>query len=270
MSEPKTISITADFSFELPFESDVLLQFEAAAIPEQEIISAETVLPQAPYIARVAAEDAIGERIWLRGSGPLAVSYRAQVAVNRLLHDLSALAALPPHSLPGGAVPYLFDSRYCQGSQFVAFTSEAFGHLHGGAKVVAMRDWIAANLAYTPGSSTPETTAVDTFHALQGVCRDYAHLLIALARAAAIPARFVSCFAPGVKPQDFHAVAEVFLADPTVPGGGAWHVVDATGMADAAHAVKIGVGRDAADVSFLTSFGPTTYNGHTISVFVQD
>jgi transglutaminase-like putative cysteine protease len=86
------------------------------------------------------------------------------------------------------------------------------------------------------------------------VCRDYAHVLIVLARAAAIPARYVSGYAPQVDPQDFHAVAEVFLGDSKGPGG-SWHLVDATGMARAGEIAKIGIGRDAADVSFLTSFG---------------
>src|SRR5690606_24540117 len=68
-------------------------------------------------------------------------------------------------------------------------------------------------------------------------------------------ARYVSCYAPDVEPPDFHAVAEVFLADPNNDSGGAWYPVDATGMAEPANTVKIGVGRDAADVSFLTVFG---------------
>ena len=99
-----------------------------------------------------------------------------------------------------------------------------------------------------------------------GICRDYAHLVVTLARASTIPARFVSGYAPGVQPPDFHAVAEVFLADPTVPGGGAWHLVDATGMADPAELVKIGVGRDAADVAFMTVFGQAEFRDKTIAV----
>ena len=98
------------------------------------------------------------------------------------------------------------------------------------------------------GSSQLETTALDTFVRREGVCRDYAHLLITLARAAAIPARFASVYAIGVDPPDFHAVAEVFL-------GGEWHLVDATGMASEGEMAKIGIGRDAADVAFLSAFG---------------
>jgi transglutaminase-like putative cysteine protease len=128
-----------------------------------------------------------------------------------------------------------------------------------------MRDWIANNFRYEPGSSTTNTTALDSFIERRGICRDYAHVMVTLARASAIPARYVSCYAPGVDPPDFHAVAEVFLADPTVPGGGAWHLVDATGMADAADTVKIGVGRDAADVSFMTVFGQADFGDKSVS-----
>jgi transglutaminase-like putative cysteine protease len=91
------------------------------------------------------------------------------------------------------------------------------------------------------------------------VCRDYAQLLVALVRAAAIPARIASVYAPHVDPPDFHAVAEVFL-------DGTWHMVDATGMAKAAEMVKIGVGRDAADIPFLVAFGTATMNRQTVSV----
>ena len=87
-----------------------------------------------------------------------------------------------------------------------------------------------------------------------------------MSRASAIPARYVACFAPDVTPQDFHAVAEVFLNDPTTPGGGTWQLVDATGMATPDEIVKIGVGRDAADVSFLTSFGMVELCEKTVQV----
>ncbi|MDV3455787.1 transglutaminase family protein [Sphingomonas sp. HF-S4] len=93
----------------------------------------------------------------------------------------------------------------------------------------------------------------------EGVCRDYAHVMITLARAAGVPARIASVYALGVEPQDFHAVAEIFL-------GGEWHLVDATGMAEEGAMAKIGVGRDAADVSFLTVFGTAVMNGQSVKV----
>jgi transglutaminase-like putative cysteine protease len=263
------ITISAHFAFTLDRPSDVLLQFEAAAIPEQLILSARTAIPQSDDFARVPAQDAIGERILLHGTGRFDIDYSARVDVIRLLSPLDDLDRLEPHDLPGETIEYLLDSRYIPADQFQPFVEAEFGGLTGGARVVAMRDWITDNFSYVPGSSTVHTTALDSFVERRGICRDYAHVLVTLARASAIPARYVSVYAPGVKPQDFHAVAEVFLADPTVPGGGAWYIVDATGMADPAQTVKIGVGRDAADVSFLTVFGEAKFESKEISVFAQ-
>jgi len=260
------IDISASFSFSLQGPSDVLLQFEAAAIPEQEILSCDCQLTEAAHLARIPAQDNIGNRIWLRSEGQYHVEYKAQVEVRRLLAELSTLGRLEPHDLPGEAVQYLFDSRYCPADRFQPFVEAEFGHLSGGERMVAMRDWVAENFAYVPGSSDATTTAADSFIERRGICRDYAHVMITLARASAVPARFVSCYAPGVNPPDFHAVAEVFLADETIPGGGAWHIFDATGMADPAQTVKIGVGRDAADVSFMTTFGPAMFQDKTVTV----
>jgi len=124
-----------------------------------------------------------------------------------------------------------------------------------------MRDWINNAFSYVPGSSNAQTTALDSFVQRQGVCRDYAHVMIALARASTIPARFASVYAPGVTPPDFHAVAEVYL-------DGTWHLVDATGMAPANTIARIGVGPDAAGVAILTAFGQATLMNQTVSVTV--
>jgi transglutaminase-like putative cysteine protease len=263
-----TISIEASFRFRAEQPTDVLLQFEAAAIPEQRLTGVATELSPSAHVARVPAHDTIGERIWVCAEGEFEAAHRARVDLARIVTDLAPLAQLAPHDLPGEAVEYLLDSRYCPADRFQSFVAEEFGALRGGAAALAMRDWVASHLSYTPGSSDTNTTALDTFVERRGICRDYAHVLVTFARAAGIPARFVSCYAPRVTPQDFHAVAEVFLADPSVPGGGAWHLLDATGMASAEEIVKIGVGRDAADVSFLTSFGPTEFLDKHVSVAV--
>ena len=261
-----TISIESKFAFSLPDLGDVLLQFEAAAIPEQRILSSNTKMSDAEHRASVPAQDDVGERIWIRAEGEFEVEYTAEVEINRQLADLQSLQALSPHDMPGEAVQYLFDSRYCPAGRFQPFVQAEFGKLEGGGKIAAMRDWIARKLAYTPGSSGSETDALDTFVERQGICRDYAHLMVSMARASAIPARFVACYAPGVEPPDFHAVAEVFLCDPTTAGGGTWQLVDATEMADPGQTVKIGIGRDAADVSFMTSFAASEFKSSSVSV----
>jgi transglutaminase-like putative cysteine protease len=264
------ISIFTEFDFTLPEATDVLLQFEAAAIPEQRILATDTRTSPSQHFQRVPSQDTIGERLWVRAQGQFKVSYSAKVEVDRLIPDLGQLGRMQPHLLPGEAVQYLFDSRYCQAEKFCEFTEDEFGRTDGGARIVAIREWISKHFTYEPGSSDATTTALDTFIARRGICRDYAHLMVTLARASTIPARFVSVFAPGVEPQDFHAVAEVFLADPTVAGGGAWHLVDATKMADPSQMVKIGVGRDAADVSFLTSFGHSDFGDKRVEVFAEE
>ena len=260
------IDITAKFAFHLNEPTDLLLQFEAAVIPEQTILSSNSVMSPAIHTARVPAHDAVGERIWVRAQGDYQVEYQARVEVNRIVPDLAKLHQLDPHDLPGEAVEYLFDSRYCQADRMHSFVTDRFGELEGGEKILAMCDWIADNFTYQPGSSGPTTTALDTFVERRGICRDYAHVMICFARASTIPARYVSCYAPGVNPPDFHAVAEVFLCDPTTPGGGAWYIVDPTGMANASQTAKIGIGRDAADVSFLTTFGLSNFQNSDVQV----
>jgi transglutaminase-like putative cysteine protease len=167
----------------------------------------------------------LGDRIWLRTDEPFRCHYTAQVHIDRPVLDISALAQVPPHLLPGDTVRYLMPSRFCPSDQFQSFVAAEFGFLEAGVKIVAMRNWVNQAIAYVPGSSNAQTSATDTFVERQGVCRDFAHLMITLARAATIPARFVSVYAPGVTPQDFHAVAEIFSM---VPGiwwmQPAWHL----------------------------------------------
>ncbi len=253
------LQIHATLDYDLPAHTDLLLHMEAAHLPEQSVSNAHLELTPCEHFARVAAHDGIGERIFIRAAGRFTADYHATVNISRELPDVSALAAMPPHQLPGETVQYLLDSHYCPATQFRSFVEEEFGGAQGGARIAAMRDFIQHRFHYLPGSSDAETTALETFVRRQGVCRDFAHMLVTLARASTIPARFASVYAIGVNPPDFHAVAEVFL-------DGAWHLVDATGMATAGQMAKIGIGRDAADVAFLTSFGPVIMLGQSVEV----
>ncbi|MGO4854506.1 transglutaminase-like domain-containing protein [Phaeovulum sp. W22_SRMD_FR3] len=240
------ITTHLDYGFDGP--TDCLVQMEAAHLPEQQVLTAQLLTNAPEQFHRIAPEEGIGERIWTRNAVRLDWFYTARVAVDRPDPEIAARAQVPVHLLPVEVVKYLFASRYCPSDLFQTFVAEQFGTLTGGARVAAMRDWIQRAFRYVPGASTTLTTAMDTFVTREGICRDYAHVLITLCRAAAIPARMVSVYAPGVAPQDFHAVVEVYLE-------GGWHLTDPTGMARAAEMVVISVGRDAADVAFLTSFG---------------
>lgn len=108
--------------------------------------------------------------------------------------------------------------------------------------------WVSAHVTYLSGSSLPTDGATDTLLKRRGVCRDFAHLVVALLRACDMPARLVSVYAPRLKPMDFHAVAEAYV-------DGAWHLLDATRLAPREGMLRIATGRDATDTAFLSSYG---------------
>jgi Transglutaminase-like superfamily len=109
-------------------------------------------------------------------------------------------------------------------------------------------EFVSTSTTYTPGLSQGTDSAVTTLMTGQGVCRDYAHVVISLLRAMDMPARYAACFAPGLQPMDFHAVAEAYH-------DGAWYVIDATRLANRRSLVRIATGRDAADCAFLSYHG---------------
>ena len=262
-----TISIRSSFAFTTEAPIDAMLQFEAADIPEQKLLSCNTDMTEAAQCIRIPAQEDIGERVWVRADGRFEVRHDARVEIQRQLVDLPSLQQLDPHRMPAAPVQYLFDSAFCPADRFQSFVEAQFGGTSGGERVEAIREWVSDRFTYAPGSSDAHTTALDSFVERRGICRDFAHVVISLARASTIPARYVACYGPDVSPQDFHAVAEVFLHDPESEDGGTWQLVDATGMARADEIVKIGVGRDAADVSFLTSFGMVDLCEKTVEVW---
>ncbi len=253
------LDLSVHLHYRMDQPTDLLLQVEAAALPRQQLEAAHINVNGTSHFARVEAEDAVGDRIWLNVDGDMLCKYSARIDVSRPAPDITQLDATPPHQLPADTVRYLMPSRYCPTDEFQNFATDRFGDLEGGAKVMAIRDWIEEKFQYVPGASNSTTTAIDTFSSRQGVCRDFAHVLISLARASAIPARYASVYSPDVTPQDFHAVAEVYLA-------GDWHLVDPTGMAHADSTACIGVGQDAADVAFLTSYGNINFVAQSVSV----
>ena len=242
------ISISVRVSYSASQPCDLLLQIEAAETDDQHVKASELLLPLQGEVPRIPAEDGIGERLWTRAEHSFDCRYTAVVQVMRAAVDVSTLEQSPLASLSGDVVTYLMPSRYCHPEDFHDLVTGEFGGLVGGALMAEVSAWIGHSFRYVPGASDAGTTASDTLKSRQGVCRDYAHVLIAVARAAGIPARMVSVYSPDVDPPDFHAVTEVFLE-------GAWHLIDPTGMAEVSDIVRIGVGRDAADVSFLTAYG---------------
>lgn len=154
--------------------------------------------------------------------------------------------AEPNRPEPIDRIIYTRPSRYCESDALGPSAQALFRGLSGFALLDAVVDWTAGHLRYVPGSSLPTDGARETYLKRQGVCRDYAHLVIAMLRARDMPARLVSVYAPGLKPMDFHAVAEAYVE-------GEWYVVDATHLAPRRLMQRIATGRDASDTAFLSN-----------------
>lgn len=257
------LRIEAELDYQFAAPTAVLLALEVAPGEDQHLVEDRLTIDGSDPLRPFAGECGVGRRTWASADGRFVARYAATVDIDRPLPNWDRLRTVNPADVPGDAVQFMWPSRYCQSDRLCPFVRRTFGGLSGGAKVVAMAAWIRDEVDYVAGSSDTATTALDSFVRRQGVCRDYAHLMVSFARAADIPARAVAAYGLGVDPPDFHAVAEVWLAD---GDAGAWHLVDATGMTDATRIARIAVGRDATDISFMTSFGRARLNRQKVSV----
>ena len=117
-------------------------------------------------------------------------------------------------------------------------------------------------MEYRYGTTDAMTSAYDTATERSGVCRDFAHLVIAFCRALGIPARYLSGYALDLEPPDFHGYVQVYL-------GGAWHNVDATFEGLRPALVPIACGRDAVDVAMTTLWGANRLIEQTVEVLAS-
>ena len=211
-----------------------------------------TVVPDLP-VERFSQPDGGRTLRVLAPPGTLRVDYRAAVTLDPVVVDPALVGETPPAQLPLSVLLHLNPSRYCQSDRLATFAQQQFGGMAPGhARVTGVCNWVCDNIQYLSGSSDPLTSATDTLLDRQGVCRDFAHLAIALCRALGIPARYVSAYAWRLNPPDFHAVFEAWLEG---PDGGAWYLFDATRKAALDGLVRIGLGRDAGEVAFCSIFG---------------
>lgn len=200
--------------------------------------------------------DAHGNRFHRVAAGPglLSIEYQASVEIPSPPQQATEIELLEMQR----------PSRYAESDVLFSTTRTMFSGLHGFEMLNAIRDYVHTALTYAPDSTKPTDSAVTTLASGRGVCRDFAHVVIALLRAMDVPARYVSCYAPGLIPMDFHAVAEAYI-------DGAWYVVDATGLTDRTQLVRIATGRDAADCAFLTfRDGNARLQSLQIDAWVQD
>lgn len=183
------------------------------------------------------------------GLGPLHVHYQAEVE-KTAQEPLGDEPEVPVKALPLDVIPFIYPSRYCESDALVKLATRLFCLAPSGyARVRTIIDWTRSNIAYQIGTSDGSTTARDVLLDRVGVCRDFAHVCIALCRALNIPARIVTGYSRFEDPPpDFHAIFEAWL-------GQRWILFDPTGLAAERDFIRIGTARDAADVAFATLFG---------------
>lgn len=247
------------FSIHLTYEilgipADFIFKIHAAESLRQTVLSEKLQVSQPVALSLLAPPGSNQRQLRLRAQpGPLSISYQANVQIDHYIASPENIPETAIANLPADVLPYLYPSRYCESDKLQALAAQTFGHLPKGyGRVEQICRWVNQRTKFVSGSTTASTSAVDTLQQQSGVCRDFAHLMIALCRGLNIPARFASGLDYGADPMlgptDFHAYVEVYL-------DGNWYMFDPSGTAMPMGFVRIGTGRDAADIAFATIFG---------------
>jgi transglutaminase-like putative cysteine protease len=165
---------------------------------------------------------------------------------------------VPVELLPEAALVYLLGSRYCETEQLLQFAWQRFGSgPTGWARVQAVCDFVHQHIEFGYPHARATRTAFEAYNEGRGVCRDYAHLAIALCRCLNIPARYCTGYLgdigtePPYGPMDFAGWFEAYLGD-------RWYTFDARNNTPRIGRVLMARGRDACDVALTSTFGPNT------------
>lgn len=169
-----------------------------------------------------------------------------------------AAREVQPSRLPDDVLVYLLGSRYCETDKLFGQAWSLFGQVQPGwQRVQAIVDFVHNHLTFGYHFARNTRTAAEAFEERIGVCRDFAHLAVALCRCMNIPARYCNGYLgdigvpPDPAPMDFNAWFEVFL-------GGRWYTFDARHNEPRIGRIVIARGRDATDVAMISSFGSHT------------
>ncbi len=260
------LKLSLDLDYEiLDPAADFIFNIHAAHTQQQRVVD-ETLGLSQNIQGTVDTEPLSGNRyLRLRASqGPLRVSYSATIDLQHHMVEPAQIAEVPISQVPTRIMSLIYPSRYCESDRLLSLAAREFGQLpQGYARVRTIRDWVSSRTKFTSNSSDANTSAVDTLIAAAGVCRDFAHLMIALCRAINIPARFATGVDygadPALGPTDFHAYVEAYL-------GGRWYIFDPSDTAIPMGFVRFGTGRDAADAAFAMIFGAVNSSAPVISI----
>lgn len=255
------LTVKASATYECSVETFLCLMVEPPLLGPKHRVLEEKLLTSPTVFCDLRA-DLYGNprRHVIAPEGRFSFSFEATVEVEPNVALPSVSFEHPPQEIPGEAMVYTLPSRFCESDLLARMALDEFGHLpHGGARVLAIAEWVRRHVQYRYGTTDSLTSAFDTATERVGVCRDFAHLVIAFCRALVIPARYVSGYALGLDPPDFHGFAQVYL-------GGAWHNVDATFEGVRPALIPIAVGRDASDVAMATTWVPHVLLAQSVEV----
>ena len=240
----------------LSFQADALTPMILMLRPRsgsEQWISRETYLLE-PFVPATEYTDGHGnlcQRL-VAPVGAFSVQTEAWVETSETIavHPGAPLTAI--EFLPDWTLVYLLPSRYCQSDQLYDLAEQITAdYAPGYDRAEAIRAWIQHKIEYKYGTSDASTSALDTAQQRVGVCRDFAHLGIALCRAMDMPARMVVGYLHQLKPMDLHAWFEAYINH-------RWYTFDPTQAQPRGNRVTIAYGRDAADVAITTQFAPIT------------
>ncbi|MBA52994.1 MAG: cysteine protease [Pseudomonadales bacterium] len=186
-------------------------------------------------------------------SGQFSVSTSANIMIADSIDTHAGGEFVDIQTLPDDVLKYLLPSRYCESDRFNNMAREITANqIPGYDQVAEIENWLRTTIYFQPGSSILPLSAVEVNRERVGVCRDLAHLGIALCRSLSIPARMVVGYLHQLEPMELHAWFEAFVS-------GRWYIFDATQASKTAGYVSIGYGRDAADVAIYNQFGPAVF-----------
>lgn len=193
-------------------------------------------------------------QFWIRTSADIHTSDQIEVCPGAPFDEVQ--------NLPNEVLTYLLPTRYCESDRFVTLAQEIVdGVKPGYDQVVKLTQWVRDNIRFNPDSPYFQMSAVEVNQTREGVCRELAHLCIALCRALCIPARMAVGYLYGLHPMDFHAWFETYV-------GGRWYAFDPTQPTPHGGRVIVAYGHDAADVAIFTQFGSSLIPMH-MSVSVE-
>ena len=252
--------VFSELEYEVRMPSTFIFNIQLSRTSSQTVIEESVTIDPYYQMEEFTSHDGRTRflRLQVKDEVTFKISYSAIVDTHyKIIDERQDTNNVPVAKLDADVIPYIFPSRYCQSDKLQKLANKEFGKIENTyLKVLAINEWIYNNVEYISGSTDSGTSALDTIYERAGVCRDFAHLGIALCRALSIPARYFTGYSYKLNPPDFHACFEAYI-------GGDWIIFDPTMLVPLNGLVKIANGRDAADASVASIFG------NTLSTFIN-